>query len=109
MNLDDGFVFGVNLGVLVRLDLFSLVGGSDLFLMHSDLRILTMVSSYSMGGVMYRGGSGGGGENDTSVDCTFCFFLLFLFFALDDMLVFLLRVHFGVDGGGRKCCVIFVF
>ena len=85
MNLDDGFVLGVNLGLLVRLDLFGLGGGlgggSDLFLMRSDLRIIGMVSLYSMGGVMCRGGSGGGGKNDASVDCTFCFCLFFFVFS----------------------------
>ena len=61
---------------------------------------------------MYKGCSGGGGENETNVDWIF---LLFLFFVLGGVATFLLRVHVGVDGsvffgvGGRKCCVIFVF
>ena len=124
MNLDDGFTFGINLALLMRLGLIGfaggLGGGSDLFLIHSDLRMFTMASSFSMGGGKCKGCSGGGGDNEANVDCFFCFFCFFFsfsfsFFGLGGVTAFLLRMHVGVDGsvffgmGDRKCCVIFVF
>ena len=111
----------MNFGLLMRLVSIgfagALGGGSDLFLIRSDLHMFTMTSSFSMGGGKCKGCSGGGGADAAKVDCTFCFvfFFSFFFFGLGEVAAFRFCVRVGVDGsgffgvGGRKCCVIFVF